>query len=108
MSDINCPYCDAAQDINHDEGYGREEEVIHRQQCSGCDKYFTFTTSISFYYEVEKADCLNGAAHDFKPTTTYPKEYTKMECPACGETRKPSEDEMAEILRDTLPRKSAE
>src|SRR3990167_9751303 len=98
MSDVNCPYCDAEQEINHDDGYGYEEGVRHEQQCGECNKYFTFTTSISYYYESEKADCLNGSEHDFKPTRTYPKEYTKMECLMCEESRKPTDEEMKLIL----------
>ena len=55
MSDIDCPYCGKGQDINHDDGYGYEEDEIFEQECSGCDKVFVFTTSIDFYYEAEKA-----------------------------------------------------
>lgn len=99
MSDINCPYCGAGQDICHDDGHGYEEDVTHQQQCGECDKYFTFTTSISYYYEAEKADCLNGAEHEWKPTHTYPKEFTKMRCTMCDDERKPSESEMREILQ---------
>lgn len=98
MNDVNCPYCDAEQDINHDDGVGYEENVRHEQQCNACGKTFTYTTSISFYYEAEKADCLNGGEHDFHPTTTYPKEFTMMECSMCDESRKPNEEEMRKIL----------
>jgi len=97
MSDVNCPYCDAEQEINHDDGRGYAEDETHQQQCSECDKHFTFTTSISYYYEAQKADCLNGAEHDWKPTHTFPKEYTKMRCVMCDEERKPSESEMIAI-----------
>ncbi len=100
MKDVNCPYCDAAQDINHDDGYGYEEDVRHEQQCGKCGKNFTFTTSISFYYDTEKADCLNGGEHDFYATATCPKEYTMMRCSTCEETRQPTADEMKEILNE--------
>src|SRR3990167_9792249 len=98
MSDIKCPYCNAEQEINHDDGRGYEEDVRHEQQCGECDKYFTFTTSVLYYYDAEKADCLNGAEHDFHPNRTYPKEYTKMFCSTCEETRKPTDEEMKVIL----------
>lgn len=97
MSDINCPYCNAEQEINHDDGYGYEEDRMHEQQCSECDKYFTFTTSISYYYSPEKADCLNDGDHTFKATTTWPKECTKMQCVTCEKTRQPTEEEWKEI-----------
>jgi len=98
--DVSCPYCGTYQDINHDDGYGYEEDVKHEQQCNNCDKYFTYTTSIVYYYEAEKADCLNGDEHDWEPTHTYPKEFTKMECTYCGERREPNEEEWKDILEE--------
>lgn len=100
LHDARCPYCGLWQDINHDDGYGFEENEIHNQQCSSCEKYFTYTTSICFSYDTYKANCLNGSSHIFKPTITYPKEFTMMECIDCGERRKPTEKEMIEILKD--------
>ncbi|MCP4393539.1 MAG: hypothetical protein GY804_04640 [Alphaproteobacteria bacterium] len=96
--DVECPYCGTEQDICHDDGYGYEEDRRHEQQCCGCEKYFTFTTAISFDYEANKADCLNDAPHDYKPTTTFPKIATMMQCETCDERRKPTKEEMAEIL----------
>jgi hypothetical protein len=98
MSDMECPYCGADQEVNHDDGCGFEEDKLHEQQCSECDKYFVFTTYISFSYNPHKADCLNGSAHDYKPTHTYPKEYTKMECSCCGDRRKPTPEEYQSIM----------
>ena len=98
MSDLNCPYCNAELDVCHDDGYGYEEDVDHQMDCYKCNKTFVFQTSISFYYEPSKADCLNGSEHDFKATHTYSKEFTDMECSMCGERRTPTEDEMKLIL----------
>lgn len=96
--DIECPYCEHPQNINHYDGYGYEEGVTHQQQCEKCDKYFTYQTSISFYYEVEKADCLNeDGEHEWEPTHTYPKEFTKMKCSSCGEKRDLTESEWVEF-----------
>ena len=99
MSDVNCPYCEEPQEICHDDGYGYEEGQTHQQECADCNKTFTFTTSISFYYEAEKAACLNGGEHDYKPMTTYPKEFTKMACSMCDDRREPTESEMKDILK---------
>ena len=80
MSDINCPYCSEYIEINHDHGQGYTEDRLHEQQCNACSKYFTFTTSISYYYEVQVADCLNGAEHKLKPVTHFPKHYPDWVC----------------------------
>lgn len=95
--DARCPYCKEPQEINHDDGYGYEEGELHSQQCGDCDKYFTYTTSISFYYETDKADCLNDGEHTYKPTITYPVECTRMECTQCGGERQPTAEEMKQI-----------
>lgn len=73
MHDIECPYCGTPQEINHDDGYGYEEDKRHEQQCGRCEKHFVFTTSIHFSYEAEKAPCLNEGSHDMRPVTHYPR-----------------------------------
>lgn len=98
MNDIECPYCNHEQEVNHDDGHGYEEDKLHQQQCDSCDKYFTYTTHISYYYDAYTADCLNDSEHTFKATSTYPKECTRMECTQCGETRQPTEYEMKIIM----------
>lgn len=52
MTDVICPYCEEEQEINHDDGYGYEEDREFEQDCSFCDRTFKFTTSISFNYTV--------------------------------------------------------
>ncbi len=86
MSDINCPYCEKEIEICHDDGVGYEEGVTHNQQCKYCDKYFTFTTSISYHYEAEKADCLNGSPHKWEKVRHYPKHFPEwVRCVVCDE-----------------------
>lgn len=87
MSDIECPYCGAEQEINHDDGYGYEESVKHQQECAECGKTFIYETSISFDYWPALAPCLNGQDHEYKPTITFPRQRTKMRCIHCDETR---------------------
>ena len=72
IDDVDCPYCGEPQEINHDDGNGYDENETHQQQCSDCDKTFIFTTSISYYYEAEKADCLNDKEHTFEKISRYP------------------------------------
>ncbi len=98
MKDLKCPYCNHEQDIDTDNSENYLEDMIHNQQCSNCEKYFAFTTSISFYYTPNKADCLNGSEHKWDATHTFPKEYTEMRCDDCGESRKPTPEEMKVIM----------
>jgi hypothetical protein len=96
--DLNCPYCGTELEVNHDDGHGYEEDVKHQMECGDCEKSFVFLTSISYYYEAEKADCLNGDPHKWKAQTVFPKECTQMECEHCDETRRPTDEEMKSIL----------
>ena len=82
---VHCPYCLTKTEINHDDGYGYAEDVTHQQECSRCDKTFTFTTTISFSYETGKADCLNDGEHEYRETKTYPKRYTRLYCSMCDD-----------------------
>lgn len=102
MSDIECPYCGEDQEINHDDGYGYGEGETYQQQCSNinCGKTFAYTTSVSFYHEASKADCLNDGEHDWKLTHTIPKKYSKMYCSMCDEKRQPTVDERKEFKLD--------
>lgn len=94
--DVQCPYCSDWHYINHDDGYGYSEDEIHSQECESCEKIFTYQTTITFNYYADKADCLNGSEHDYKPTATCPREYTKMRCSMCGEEREPTQQERTE------------
>ena len=94
--DIECPYCGHWQKVNHDDGQGYEEDVNHQMECEKCEKIFVFTTMVIYSYESEKADCLNDGNHDYKPTVTFPKEFTMMRCKMCGDVREPTESERIE------------
>jgi len=96
MKDVKCPYCGEEQDINHEEGYGYEEGETFNQECKSCGKSFSYETQRIFYYDVRKADCLNGGEHKWRPTITVPKFATRMMCPECGEYRDPTDEERKE------------
>lgn len=91
--DIQCPYCGDGQNINHDDGYGYEEDTYHQQQCHDCERYFIFTTSILYLYDVKKAECLNDGNHDFQKIVGYPERYfiNKFRCSICGEEKEGNE-----------------
>lgn len=97
MSDIECPYCGHDQEVCHDDGANYDENKTHKMECCECEKTFVFNTYISFNYSSEKADCLNGGDHNWKPTATFPKQYSRMVCCYCDERREPTADEMKEI-----------
>lgn len=95
--DLECPYCETELEVNHDDGFGYEEDCKHEMGCSNCDKSFIFTTSILYCYEAEKADCLNGANHNYELTHTHPKEFSKMRCSMCGDERELTNKERIEF-----------
>lgn len=64
MKDLECPYCEAGLDVCHDDGFGYEEDKAHEMECDECGKSFVFHTSVHYYYEPSKADCLNGEPHN--------------------------------------------
>jgi hypothetical protein len=96
--DVECPYCGEGEDINHDDGYGYGQDEKHQQECGSCGKTFVFTTCISYDYDVQTADCLNDADHQYKPTMTVPREYTEMQCSMCGETRPCTPEEFKKVM----------
>lgn len=99
-NDIKCPYCNEWEEINHDDGYGYNEEKLYNQECSTCDKIFTYVTKTLYIYEAFKADCLNGGDHKWGKTLTVPRRCTKMECATCEERREPTEEEWPDILSE--------
>ena len=112
--DVKCPYCGEDQEINHDEGYGYEEDEIHEQCCRDCDQVFTYTTSIIYLYESAKCPCKNGGIHNLQPIHGFPVEFFvgKMRCSYCGDeviTDKVARDKaMAEYMKKKLRRRDCE
>lgn len=98
-SDVDCPYCGKGQEINHDDGYGYEEDRRYEQACIHCEKSFVFTTSIMFSYGAKKAACLNGEPHKFMPSHTHPKFFTRMICADCDEERPLTELDWLNFLK---------
>lgn len=70
--DLECPYCEKELEVCHDDGFGYDEGVKHQMECVFCEKSFVFETSISFYCEPEKADCLNDGNHKWRKSNTFP------------------------------------
>jgi len=86
--DVECPYCGEEQEIDHDDGYGYDEDTKYQQKCSGCGKNFAYKTSISIFHEAFAAPCIDGdAEHDWKETNTFPRCYRRLRCSVCGEEK---------------------
>ena len=97
-TDVECPYCEKRIEINHDDGYGYEEDELHEQECPECEKQFVYRTVISIHHEAMTADCLNGVPHAYKKTATYPPEFAKFRCSMCGDEQPLTYN--AEVSRD--------
>jgi hypothetical protein len=98
MADLECPYCEKELEVFHDGDNGYNEGDTNEMECHHCGKTFVFSTSIIFHYSPSKADCLNGANHDWQPSQTFPREFSVMRCTMCNDERKPTTEEMNEIM----------
>ena len=101
MGTVECPYCGEEKEIDHTVEEYYDQEKTHQIQCGNCEKYFVFTTSISFFYSSEKADCLNDGNHYYVPTHTYPKAFTEMRCCMCDDTRELTNEERTSLGIET-------
>jgi len=54
--DVKCPNCGDLQNIDHDDGYGFEEDELHEQYCLNCGYVFKYETIVTYSYQVFCAD----------------------------------------------------
>ena len=85
--DIECPYCGKWQEINHDDGYGYDEDELYEQECSECGKTFGYETKIIYSYSTKKLPCRNGEDHYLEDYIVYPSALGagKKRCKWCCE-----------------------
>ena len=88
--EVKCPYC--GYEFEPESYYG-DDESENIEECPNCEHYFVCQQEISVDFYAEKADCLNGGEHDWKPIATCPKCDTKMRCTKCHQEREPTEEE---------------
>ena len=84
--DFECPYCGAEDDYCDDPvGEGDPIEI----ECHKCEKNFIIRPSYSIDYSSEKAPCLNGGKHEWRPQCGAPKEFFegKFECIICDKRK---------------------
>ena len=92
MYKIECPYCGKTTEVsceNLDLRDG-EDSIV---ECRNCRRRFVATTDIEITFDTRKADCLNDGQHDWQPTTTSHRAFTRMRCSKCGEEREPTPEE---------------
>lgn len=86
MNNLTCPYCDAVQRYPEEIDTSDASEC----QCRECEKIFTYTVEYYPSFLSEKAECLNGGAHNYKKIDAYvhvtgePVKITILRCKVCG------------------------
>jgi hypothetical protein len=90
MKDVTCPYCDYDFDLDHDDGAFYDESRLEETGCPSCEKLFLVSSWMTWSHREIKADCLNGAEHNWKPMIGSPKEYFagRESCDTCETERK--------------------
>ena len=88
---VKCPYC--GYEFEPESHYENDDES-NIEECPNCEHSFVCWQETNISFSAEKADCLNGGKHDWKPIPTYPKCATLMRCTKCHQERKPTDEEM--------------
>ena len=86
---VTCPYCEHENEVCHDDWQNYEEDSLSEWECEECEKTFMISTSISYYHEWSKADCLNWWEHEWSQIHWSPKEFFvwKKRCKMCNEEK---------------------
>lgn len=63
MREIECPYCEKDNEYDTEQN---AEDVPHQMECRECEKTFVFYVSYCPSFSSCKADCLNGAPHQWE------------------------------------------
>lgn len=107
MSEITCPYCDHEYDLCHDDGafYNNDGER-EKEECPECHKVFMVSSSMSWDFEAEKADCLNGGEHKWRQQRGGPPEHFigRFECEDCDEEEHRDEEGRKKAMSEYLAR----
>ena len=91
--EIECPYCEHAYDLCHDDGAFYEDGKREEEECPNCSKLYLVNSSMHWSYEGEKAECLNDGNHMWvncyseSNIKNYPALANKQECEVCGRKR---------------------
>ena len=81
---IECPYCEA--EIREPEECP-DEDCTYENECQECEKTFAFNVTYSKSFHPFKADCLNGAEHDYQPIVSTAPELHRNRCSMCFDVK---------------------
>lgn len=89
MKEITCPYCEHEYDLCHDDGAFYNQDGVEVEECPNCEKSFLVHSSVSWYFEAEKAECLNDGNHKWKKEygVMYPELANREVCEVCDTKR---------------------
>lgn len=77
--ELVCPYC--GYEFSDSWECGEDSDDY---QCEKCSKRFVYTSDTTRTFTSSKADCLNGAPHDWKYSPIFGPEYPDAKyCRAC-------------------------
>jgi hypothetical protein len=91
--EIECPYCEHAYDLCHDDGAFYNEGQSEEEKCPNCEKHFLVHSSMSWNFNAEKAECLNDGNHSWVKAYSeaniknHPDLGKREKCETCGRTR---------------------
>lgn len=91
-NDFTCPYCGHEFD-DEDGELDYNDGATNFIVCPECEKEFIAYTNVSISYDCVECPCHNGGEHEWEPTHTAPRHFTRMCCKFCGEEREPTEEE---------------
>ena len=85
-----CPYCGKEVYIENDASPFNGD--LYTEECSNCGKIFSYTVRVVTEIDTYKCECqLEG--HKWELSNTFPKCFSTMYCPECGERRSLTEEE---------------
>lgn len=97
--EVDCPYCGVEQCLrtDDDESDRNLELSSERHTCTSCSLVFKYVPMRTVYYTTRRADCLNGAAHNWtKSHQVVSNKVTKLVCFVCGTITDSAQEENTE------------
>ncbi len=81
--DVRCPYCGSTSVIPEYLACSCKEGELYPRLCTVCKMTFVMQIVITYALTGKKANCLNGAEHNYKETFARPLRNTQLRCVDC-------------------------